>query len=253
VVGYKVGMLTGGSLFVWASATVPWQLLLALMGAAILAVLAATLAMPATRTRAHPPRRLAAVVGDLVRALRAPSSRGLLWFLVTYKLGETMATAMWKPFLVDAGFDKPFIGQASGFGMAASIAGSLAGGWLASRFSLFTALMIPAAARVVPLAGQALVALRPEGWSVLAVTCAENLLGGALTTVVFATMMARVDRRIGASHYTALAAIEVAGKLPAQFLSGPIATALGYPSLYAIAAAVTVALLPLALPLRDER
>jgi PAT family beta-lactamase induction signal transducer AmpG len=253
VVGYKIGMLSGGGLFVLASSALSWRVLLALMGAVLLAVLLATLAAPSARTRLHPPQRLRVVFGDLARALAAPAGRGLLLFLVTYKLGESMAGAMWKPFLVDAGFDKAFIGVATGvWGMAASIAGSVLGGVLAARLPLLTALLIPAAARVVPLAAQALVALGPDAGAVVIVTCLENLAGGALTTVVFATMMARVDRRIGASHYTALAAIEVAGKLPGQWASGVIATALGYPALFGLAAGVTLLLLPLALPLRAK-
>ena len=36
-------------------------------------------------------------------------------------------------------------------------------------------------------------------------TCVEHLLGGALTTVLFALMMRHTDREIGATHYTLLA------------------------------------------------
>jgi MFS family permease len=252
VVGYKVGMMTGGGLFVWASAYLPWRLLLAVMGGIVLLVMLAAALAPATRTRAVPPQRLGAVVSDLVRALRAPGSAGLLLFLVTYKLGETMAGVMWKPFLVDAGFDKPFIGQVTSvYGMAASIAGSLAGGWLAWRLPLRAALLIPAVARLLPMAAQIFVVMAPTRVGVVAVACGENFAGGALTTVVFAAMMARVDRRIGASHYTALAAVEVAGKLPGGWISGPIAQWLGYPALYLIATLATVAVIVPIVRLRE--
>jgi hypothetical protein len=94
--------------------------------------------------------------------------------------------------------------------------------------------------------------MAPTPAAVVAVTCVETFTGGALTTVVFAMMMARVDRTIGASHYTALAAVEVAGKLPGPPVAGAIAAALGYPALFAIAAATTAALLVLILPLRKR-
>ena len=253
VVGYKIGMLTGGGLFVWASAYLPWRALLGAMGAVVLATMVAAALAPATRTRAVPPQRLRLVVADLVRALRAPGSGALLLFLATYKLGETMAGVMWKPFLVDAGFGKAFIGSVSGiYGMAASIAGSLAGGWLATRFALRTALLIPAVARLVPMAAQVLVAMAPTTLGVIAVTCAENFAGGALTTGVFAAMMARVDRKIGASHYTALAAVEVAGKLPGGWIAGAIAQGAGYPALYVVAVLATALVVLPILRLRTD-
>ena len=48
----------------------------------------------------------------------------------------------------------------------------------------------------------------------------EELTGGGLTTAMFAFMMGRVDRRIGATHYTVLAGVEVLGKSPGGLLSG---------------------------------
>ena len=254
VVGYKWGMLTGGSLFLWASTYLPWRVLLGGMAVVVLAVMLAAAVIPATRTRAAAPQPLRDVIADLVRALRAPGSGGLIAFLVTYKLGETMATVMWKPFLVDAGFTKGFIAEVSGtWGMGASILGSLGGGWLASNVRLRTALLIPAVARLVPMAAQVFVVMAPTVIGVKLVTSAENFAGGALTTVVFAMMMARVNKKIGASHYTALAAVEVAGKLPGGWLAGPIAQGLGYPALYLAAVVATVLVVVPILRVRAER
>lgn len=88
---------------------------------------------------------------------------------------------------------------------------------------------------------------------VLAVTCAEHFFGGALTTAMFAFMMSRVDRRIGATHYTLLATVEVWGKLPAAWASGVIAQASSYPVLFALATVLSVAFLALLVPLSRSR
>jgi len=66
-------------------------------------------------------------------------------------------------------------------------------------------------------------------------------------------MMARVNKKIGASHYTALAAVEVAGKLPGGWLAGPIAQGLGYPALYLAAVVATVLVVVPILRVRAER
>ena len=69
----------------------------------------------------------------------------------------------------------------------------------------------------------------------MAVTYAEHFFGGALTVALFAFMMSRVDRRIGATHYTLLAAVEVWGKQPAAMVSGAITDATSYPFIFALA------------------
>ena len=110
---------------------------------------------------------------------------------------------------------------------------------------------LTAALRALPVAGQwALAAFGPTAAGVIAVTTAEHFFGGALTTAMFAFMMSRVDRRIGATHYTALATVEVLGKAPAGILSGVLARAVGYHGVFAIATLLSVAFLGLLFPVR---
>ncbi len=245
VVGYKVGMLTGGGVLVGLSADIGWRGLFLIMAGLVALALAVTL------TVREAPRRAVerGSFGDIFRTLAAALLRRenvvLIVFLATYKLGESINDTMWKPFLVDAGLGARFIGWVNGtLGMAASIAGSLAGGWLATAMPLERALWYPATARLVPLAAQAVVAAVPAGKLVVgAVVVAEHFCGGALTTVVFATMMARTDKRVGASHFTALAAVEVMGKFPGGWISGPVAQAAGYPTAFALGTALSAAFL----------
>src|SRR5262249_54099883 len=156
VVGYKVGMLTGGGVLVGLSADIGWRGLFLIMAGLT------ALALPVTLTGRQAPRRPVEreTFGDIFRTLSAALVRRenvvLVAFLLTYKLGESMNDTMWKPFLVDAGLGTRFIGWVNGtLGMAASIAGSLAGGWLATVMPLERALWYPAVARLVPLMAQA--------------------------------------------------------------------------------------------------
>jgi MFS family permease len=86
--------------------------------------------------------------------------------------------------------------------------------------------------------------------TVIAVNCAEHFFGGALTTCMFALMMSRVDRRIGATHYTLLAAVEVGGKALTSTFSGVFADRFGYAPVFLGAVVLTMAFPFLALPLR---
>jgi len=258
VVGYKVGMLTGGGLLVWASGAIGWEgLFLAmagLVGACFLVSLSwreADSARSAGAGPSHVHPRFGEILAALRRAAFDDGAGWLLLFIGTYKLGESMADTMFKPFLVDAGYGGQEIGLWVGtWGMLCSIAGSIGGGWLARRLPLLRAVGIAAALRAIPVAGEWwLSVVDPTPHRVLAVTCFEHLFGGALTTTMFAFMMGRVNRRIGATHYTLLAAVEVWGKLPAAWASGFVTAHSSYPFLFGLATVLSIAFLALLVPM----
>jgi len=259
--GYKVGMLIGGGLLVWASASIGWHGMFGAMGALILLGLAAALWLrdpprpagdPATEEVARARSSLGAVLSLTWDALRAPGAGWVLAFVGTYKIGESLVDAMFSPFLIDAGFTPADLGRMLGtWGMGASIAGSLAGGWLAHRLPLLTAVGVAALLRSGALGAQCYLAVvgTPSADAVLAVSVAEHLFGGALTTAMFAFMMLRVRRAVGATHWTALASVEVLGKSLA-LISGVLAKKLGYAGLFALGTALSLAFLLLLVPLR---
>jgi MFS family permease len=259
VVGYKAGMLTGGGLLVWASGTIGWQGLFVamagLVGACFLVIALWREETPVAAGGAARAPFLHPRFGEIFAALRRTlAERDALWlllFVATYKLGESMADTMFKPFLVDAGYGAGRIGLWVGtWGMGFSIAGSITGGWLATRRPLLQAVGIAAALRALPVAGEWWLSLvDPTPGRVVAVTCAEHFFGGALTTALFAYMMGRVDRRIGATHYTLLAAVEVWGKLPSAWASGFLAAHASYAVLFGLATLLSVAFLALLVPL----
>lgn len=254
VVGYKLGMLTGGGLLVWASAAIGWSGLFLAMAGLVGVVAAITLGfregMPEAAARSALPTTVPGVLRALGRALRRPGTGWLLLFIATYKLGESMADAMFKPFLFDAGYSAGEIGLWVGtYGMIFSLAGSFLGGIAASRMRLLTAVGITATLRAAAVGGEWWLSLvGPTAARVIAVTSVENLFGGALTTAVFAYMMSRVDRRIGATHFTLLATVEVTGKILAAWLAGALADRLGYSALFALATGLAVLFLGLLVP-----
>ena len=252
VVGFKVGMLTGGGLLVWASASIGWTGLFLAMAAIVAAVWLMVLLVlrePPPRDASAPQLPLAEIGRRTLAAIRVPGSGWLLAIVATYKIGETAVDLMFKPFLIDQGFTAAQLGLWIGtWGMAFSLVGSLGGGWLARALTIRRALLLTACLRVAPMLGEwALTLSPPSAEAVIAVTAAEHLFGGALTTVLFALMMSRVDRRIGATHFTLLAAVEVLGKSPGAWVSGMVATSVGYGALFAAGAGVSIAFVLLVL------
>ncbi|WP_437735180.1 MFS transporter [Sorangium sp. So ce1335] len=259
VVGYKAGMLVAGGLLVWASAWIGWRGQFGAMAALVLLSTLASLALrepPAGEIEARDRRSLREVLATVLAALRAPGALWVVAFLGTYKLGESIVDVMFKPFLVDAGFPPHRIGLWVGtYGLVASIAGSLAGGLLAHRLPLLAAVGVSSALRSFAMAGEWYLAAAgtPTAGAVIAVTVAEHLFGGAVTTTVFAFMMSRVRRSVGATHYTLLASVEVLGKSPAVWASGVLAERLGYAALFALCTGISFAFLVLLVPLRERK
>ena len=254
VVGFKLGMLTGGGLLVAFSDRIGWQGLFLAMAGLIVAALAYSASQPEPpmdpEPRAEEPSPPASVpvLRTIAELLQTRGTGTLLLVVATYKLGESFADAMFKPFLMDRGYTAAQIGLWLGtWGMVFSLVGSVAGGLMATRFGLFRALVATAAVRVIPLVAQLLLALDPDlgPATIIAVTCAEHFFGGALTTAMFAFMMSRVDPRIGGTHFTLLASAEVLGKLPLAPVAGEVAQAHGYVPVFAFAVAASVIYLPL--------
>ena len=256
VVGYKIGMLIGGGILVWASRWIGWSGLFLVITGIIVTALLITLAWrepSPRRTSDEPPSHTSfrALFETLGVALRQPGELALLLVVSTYKIGESIADGMFEPFLVrHARWTPSDIGLVIGtWGMAFSLTGSFLGGWLASRIGVYRALVSCAIARTASIAAVVwLGTLAPEQVGTVEVVVAkgcEEIAGGGLTTAMFAFMMARVDRRIGATHYTLLAGVEVAGKSPGGLLSGVLADAIGFAGTFMVGLGLSIACLPL--------
>lgn len=250
--GYKVGMMLAGGISVIAAARLSWAVGFALMAGVVLVALGAVLAWrePPPVARAREARAsFRAILAALVDAVRLPGHVWVLLVVATYKLGESISDAMWKRYVVRVAH-VDIADVAAWFnagGMVPSILGSVAGGLLAARISAIHAIALAATLRAVAVSTFAIIAATgATGFEVLvAASWAEEVFGGALTTAMFAFMMAQIDQRIGATHYTVLASLEVAGKFPGSVLSGVVAQYLGFAACFAAAATLSVAYLPL--------
>lgn len=267
VVGYKIGMLIGGGILVWASQWIGWRGLFVAITGIIVVALLITLAwrepapIRASASNEDPPSHTSfrALFRTLGAALIQPGGLALLIVVASYKSGESIADAMFEPFLLRrAGWSEAEVGLIIGtWGMAFSLGGSFFGGWLASRVGVYRALVTCAIARTSSLVAVVwLGGLAPEQIGVTEVVLAkgcEEIAGGALTTAMFAFMMARVDRRIGATHYTLLAGVEVFGKSPGALLSGVVADAIGFAGTFMVGLGLSAACLPLLASVRPAR
>ncbi len=248
VCGYKTGMLISGGLLVWLGGSLGWTGMFLVMGIFVtLPLFAIMFYREQDKERFTKPMDMGKTMDLVVKTFKLPGAGRLILFIASYKFGEMMVDVMFKPFLIDNGFTPSQIGLWLGtWGMIASLSGSLFGGFLAGSYSIRRMLLISAVARTLSMALEWAISLGvPTEFQVISVTVLEHFTGGMLTTVMFAFMMSRVNRKIGATHYTILATVEVLGKSPGGWISGPIAESFGYPLLFA--AGTLLSLLPLLL------
>jgi len=197
-----------------------------------------------------------AILRQMWSALLRPGALWLVVFVGTYKIGEGMVDQVFKPFLIDHKFTVPQIAQwVSTYGMVASILGSLVGGLLAFRWPLLWAVGVTGVLRAFSVGGQwYLTQLSPlTPTALILFTAVEHFCAGALTTAMFAFMMSRVDRAVGATHYTLLACVELVGKTPGRVLAGMIGDHYGYNVVFGLGTTLSFLFLLLLIPLSQSR
>ena len=248
VVGFKVGMLMTGGLLLGAVDRIGWFGICLGMALISLAVLVWVLRYPEAASYGHPDSAGNPGMREIARSLVSLATReGFVLVLVlicTYKMGEALIDSMYKVFLLDSGMDASAIGiLCGGWGLGLSLAGSLSAGWLARGAKRLDVLFWVGIVRAIPLIAIAyLPFVHPplSLWILYPVTLAEHFVGGMLTTVMFAFMMDLCERRMGATHYTVLAAAEVAGKMGISLFSGVLADQFGFGFLFGVGAALSV-------------
>ena len=246
VVGFKVGMLCTGGMLLALSGQLGWKGICTVMAVITLLVLVVAARYPERGTVGSVGEgapRMIEILRSLVRLGTRPGFPVALLLIGSYKMGEAGVDAMYRIFLLDRGWDAPAIGVLCGtWGLAFSLAGSILGGWIGQTQERLKSLFWVGLLRAGPLLCIALLPfLEPplSLWLVYPVTLAEHLVGGMLTPVMFAFMMDLCDRKVGATHYTALAAVEVVGKMSVSALSGLLADRVGYGGLFCLGAGIS--------------
>lgn len=208
--GYRVGMLLagGGGLILADLLTFPkmYQLMALFMGLCILV----TLFSPEPREAVGSPRTLReAVVEPFLEFFKRPEAITILAFILLYKLGDTLASAINVPFYLDLGFSKSEIGAiAKLFGFWATLIGGTLGGIWILRIGLYRSLWLFGFLQMASTFGFVLLAQVGYNLPMLTgVIAVENFTGGLGTAAFVGFMGAMTDRRFTATQYALLSSL----------------------------------------------
>lgn len=219
--GYRIGMLTasGGGLILAEQigfAAVYW-----VMALIMCCGLATTLLAPEpTPPPEQPPGLRAAVIEPFRDFFARADGWWVLAFILLYKLGDTLASAMTSPFYVDLGYSPAEIGAVVKlFGFTATLLGALVGGAWVLRVGIRPALWHFGIAQMLSTLGFVLLAqigYSPAGLA--SVVAVENLTAGMGTAAFLAFMASQTNQRYTATQYALFSSIM---GIPRTLLAAP--------------------------------
>ena len=208
--GYRIGMLlaSGGGLIMadFMSFSTVYLILAACMVPSIIT----TILTPEPDVAEGTPKTIReAVIDPLVEYF---SRKGALWilaFILFYKIGDTMASAMTMPFYLDIGFTKTEIGAVVKlFGFWATIFGGLIGGAIMLNQKIYRSLWIFGVLQAISTACFAvLVNIGPSVYALSVVIAFENLSSGMGTAAFVAFMASITNKKFTATQYALLTSL----------------------------------------------
>jgi MFS transporter, PAT family, beta-lactamase induction signal transducer AmpG len=229
--GYRIGMLVAGSGGLILADTLSFQVVYWLLAGCLLPGLVTTLLTPEPPMLHGQPRNFKETVVEPF--MEYFNRRGALWmlaFILMYKLGDNMASAILTPFYLDIGFTKTQIGTVVKlFGFWAISAGGLTGGLIMLKLGINRSLWVFGIFQAISTAGFALLAKLGDSLPALAgVVAFENFSAGMGTAAFLAFMASITNQKFTATQYALLTSLMRVPDVGISSLSGILAQEMGW-------------------------
>lgn len=233
--GYRVGMLlaSGGGLIL--ADHVSFSMVYLFMAGCMLPGIMTTLFAPEPPlTQGKPETVKDAVVNPLLEYFSRPDALWILAFILLYKIGDTMASAISTPFYLDIGFSKTEIGAVVKlFGFWATIGGSLIGGLIMIRMGIHRSLWVFGFLQALSTAGFAFLARIGHSMAALSAVIAFENLSSGMGTAAYAAFMASItNKKFTATQYALLTSLMGVPRVLASAPTGFLAKNIGWESFF---------------------
>ena len=231
IYGYRMGMLLAGGGGLIMADHMPFSRVYAIMALCLLPCLLTTWLTPEPPASEGRPTTLKeAVVAPLAEYLRRPEALWILAFILFYKVGDTMASAISTPFYLDIGFSKSQVGAVVKlFGFWATIAGAGIGGITILRLGIARCLWIFGVLQALSTACFAVLARMGDHLPALAgVITFENFSSGMGTSAFVAFMASITNKKFTATQYALLSSLMGIPRVFAAAPTGFMAKVMGW-------------------------
>ena len=243
IFGYRLGtMLAAGGGLIMAD-HIPWSMVYMVMGACMLIGVIVTILAPEPVIGTETPRTIKdAVIEPFVEYFKRDGALWMLAFILLYKIGDSMASAITAPFYLEIGFTKTEIGTVVKiFGMWAIIAGALFGGTLMVRLGINRSLWVFGFLQAISTACFALLAgIGPSVPALSAVILFENISSGMGSAAQLAFMASITDKRFTATQYALLSSLAAFPRVIAAAPTGYIAKHIGWETFFIVCALIAI-------------
>src|SRR4051812_6579128 len=265
VAAYRVGMLasTAGALFLVsgfegfglgknAAWTAGYLTMAALVVAGIVTALVATepeksamaQAKHAAQARDNPLKRVVeAARGAFLDLLTREMALVVLVFVVLFKFTDALAGVMTAPFVIDLGFSRnEYAAIIKGVGLAATLIGGFAGGFVARAYPLATSLWIGGILQALANLAFSWQAVVGHDIVMLAIAIVTENFTSAIGTVIFVAYLSALCRNPlhTATEYALLTALAAVGRTYLSSGAGFVAEAFGWVWFFAICALAAI-------------
>jgi PAT family beta-lactamase induction signal transducer AmpG len=243
---YRVAQLVPGGLALILADQLPWRVVYPIVGAFMLVGVVASVFAPSVEGRVKPPRSLREAIIGPFREFFSRRDLGsallVLAFMLLYKLGDGMATALLTPFYLDLGFSMTQVGSvAKVVGLWASVAGSLIGGVAITKIGINRALWIFGLLQMLAILGFVVLARVGPQVGMLGVVVAFEYVGVGLGTSAFVAFLARAtDKRFTATQFALFSSLVALSRTLASSATGFLVELVGYQWFFALCALLGV-------------
>ncbi len=229
--GYRIGMLVSGAAALMMADHIPWrEVYLAITGFVLVGMIAGYFAPEPERPNILPTSLKEAVFLPFVEFFSRPRALLMLAFVLLYKLGDSMASSMTTPFVLEIGFSKTELGAiVKTFGLVSLIVGGLLGGGVIVKTGINKSLWIFGVLQALSILTFFMLAQIGHNTSFLAfAVAAENLSFGMGTSAYVAYMASLCNRAFSATQYALLTSLMGVARVWASSSTGYLATFLGW-------------------------
>lgn len=231
---YRIAGLVPGSLSLILADHLPWETVFIITAAFMFFGVGMTLLIrEPEKQQQHPTTLRGAVIEPFREFFHRQGIKQaclVLAFILLYKLGDSMATALATPFYLDMGFTKTEIGLvAKHAALWPMIIGGILGGVLMVRVGINRALWLFGLVQIISILGFALLARIQDGLWLLGLVIGFEYLGVGLGTTAFVAFIARTTHKAyAATQFALFTAITALPRTVANATTGIIVEKIGW-------------------------
>lgn len=243
IMGYRIAMLVSGAVALILADHMAWRTVYLIMAGTMLIGILTTFLTPEPVMQAKPPKSLQeAIMVPFIDFFRRRGAVEILIFILLYKLDVIMTLAMTTPFMLQIGFTKTDIGAVTkGFGLIATIVGTLLGGAWMVRLGLQRSLWCFGFLQGFSGISYVMLAKLGHHYPMMVTAIAvENFCSGMGTAVFTAFLMSLCNQRFTATQYALLSSFMAISRVVVGAPTGFLAKNLGWEMYYVVCTLIAI-------------